>query len=450
MNKRAGLTTGNVKDKLIELTLPMVFGILGLIIFNIVDTYFVSRLGTHELAALTFTFPVVLVLNSIALGIGTGTVSALARVIGEGNQKKIIRIATDSLALGLVIVIFFVFIGLLTIEPLFRMLGATDPIMPHIKTYMKIWYLGVIFVVIPMVGNNSIRALGDTKTPGVVMFIAALVNTILDPILIFGLGPFPRLEVAGAAIATVIARMVTFSVALYVLIIREKIVEIKLAPIEEVLASWKQILFVGIPSAIAKVIIPIGVGVITSFMMNFGVEAVAGYGVSAKIERFAVVLVAALAIIINPFVGQNIGAKKLDRVEEGMHLSYRFSIYSSLIIYLILNIFSGLIASIFSSDPRVIGIVVLYLRIVPLSYGFYGVIQISVSVLNALHKPFMAAGLFAMQMFVIYIPLSIIGGRYWNEAGMFGALALSYMITAFIGYRISFKYLLVEKEKLYI
>lgn len=447
MNKRPDLTTGNVKEKLVELTLPMVLGILGLIIFNIVDTYFVSRLGTNELAALTFTFPVVLVINSIALGIGTGTVSALARVIGEGNQKKIIRIATDSLTLGLFVVIFFVTIGLLTIEPLFRMIGATDAIMPHIKTYMKIWYFGVIFVVIPMVGNNSIRALGDTKTPGVVMFIAALVNTVLDPILIFGLGPFPRLEVAGAAIATVIARMVTFSVALYVLIIREKIVEVKLAPIEEVLSSWKQILFVGIPSSVAKVIIPVGVGVITSFMMHFGIEAVAGYGVSAKIERFALVLVAALAVVMNPFVGQNIGAKKLERVEESMHLSYKFAMYSSLLIYIIINVFSGMIASLFSDDPRVIKIVVLYLRIVPLCYGFYGVIQISVSVLNALHKPFRAAGLFAFQMFVIYIPLALIGGSYWNEVGMFAALALSYMITAFMGYRLCFKYLLIEKRK---
>ncbi len=114
---------------------------------------------------------------------------------------------------------------------------------------------------------------------------------------------------------------------------------------------------------------------------------------------------------------------------------------------MLLKILSGLIASVFSDDPKVIEIVVLYLRIVPLSYGFYGVIQISVSVLNALHKPFRAAGLFALQMFVIYIPLALIGGSYWNEAGMFGALALSYMITAIMGYRLSFKYLLIEKHK---
>ncbi len=180
------------------------------------------------------------------------------------------------------VVFVFVVFGLLTIKPLFTMLGATSEVMPYIESYMRIWYLGVLFVVIPMVGNNSIRAMGDTKTPGIVMMIAAIVNTILDPILIFGLGPFPRLEVAGAAIATVIARMTTFTVALYVLIIREKVVELKKVPFDEVLESWKTILFIGLPNAMAKVIMPIGIGIITGLMARESIEAVAGYGVAAK------------------------------------------------------------------------------------------------------------------------------------------------------------------------
>jgi len=448
MNSRATLTTGDVKTILFNKTIPMVFGILGLIVFNIVDTYFVSRLGTGQLAALTFTFPVVLVLNSVALGIGTGTVAALSRVIGKGDTPRIKRIATDSLSLGLVVVFVFVVFGLLTIKPLFTMLGATSEVMPYIESYMRIWYLGVLFVVIPMVGNNSIRAMGDTKTPGLVMMIAAVVNIILDPILIFGLGPFPRLEVAGAAIATVIARMTTFTVALYVLIIREKVVELKKVPFDEVLESWKTILFIGLPNAMAKVIMPIGIGIITGLMARESIEAVAGYGVAAKIERFATLFVISLSVVMTPFVGQNLGAQKFDRIRESIRLSYGFSIISSLILYGILSIASKPIGALFSKDPQVINVVVLYLMIVPLGYGFQGIQHISISILNALHKPFQATGIAIMQMFIIYVPLAIIGSKLAGIKGVFAALVISYVISSVVAIRTTYYYLKYEKNKI--
>ncbi len=188
----------------------MVLGMLGLIIFNLVDTYFVSLLGTTELVAISFTFPVVLVVNSIALGIGQGTASVVSRAAGAKDKTKLVRYATESLTLGVMVVLCFVLIGLLTIEPLFTALGADAQVMPYIKSYMEVWYLGMVFVVIPMVGNNSIRALGDTKSPSLVMVVAAVANSILDPMFIFGMGPIPAMGVRGAAIATVLSRCITF------------------------------------------------------------------------------------------------------------------------------------------------------------------------------------------------------------------------------------------------
>lgn len=450
MNNRATLTEGNVKKTLIDKTIPMIFGILGLIIFNIVDTYFVSRLGTEQLAALTFTFPVVLVLNSIALGIGTGTVAALSRVIGKGDSRHTIRIATDSLTLGVILVLVFVVLGLMTIEPLFRLLGATDAVMPYIHSYMRIWYLGVVFVVIPMVGNNSIRAMGDTRTPGMVMMIAALVNTILDPILIFGLGTFPRLGVAGAAIATVFSRMTTFAVALYVLGIREKVLSFRNVQLSEIWASWKMILFIGLPNALAKMIMPMGIGIITGLLARHSIEAVAGYGVAAKIERFATILVMALAVIITPFVGQNFGARKIERIKESMKLSYRFALVSSGLIYLLLVFASGMVAKVFSEDPEVINVIRLYLFIVPIGYGCLGILQIAVGVLNALHKPYEATALAVGQMFIICVPLAMIGSGLWGVKGIFGALLASFVLAAFIAHKASYYYVNKEAEKLKI
>ncbi|MGC9311673.1 MAG: MATE family efflux transporter, partial [Sediminispirochaetaceae bacterium] len=170
---RAKLTEGAVGPMLVRLTIPMIFGILSMALYNIVDTFFVGRLGKEQLAALAFTFPVVMVVQSISHGIGMGTSAVVSRALGARNREAVRRYATDSLVLGLLIVGVCAVAGLLTIEPLFRLLGAGEEILPYIEEYMSIWYLGMIFVVVPMIGNNSIRATGDTKTPGTIMLIGA-------------------------------------------------------------------------------------------------------------------------------------------------------------------------------------------------------------------------------------------------------------------------------------
>jgi len=211
----------------------MFIGILAMQIFNLVDTFFVGQLGARQLAAMGFTFPVVLVINSIALGLGIGASSVISRAIGEGNQAKVRRFTTDALSLSVMIVTLFVVTGLFTIEPLFRSLGASGDVLQYIKSYMKIWYLGMPFVVIPMVGNNAIRATGDTKTPSFVMVSAVLINIILDPLLIFGYGPFPRWELAGAALATVISRGITMVLSLWILYHRERMLTFAIPKLKE-------------------------------------------------------------------------------------------------------------------------------------------------------------------------------------------------------------------------
>jgi len=304
-SKQASLTEGNLRRQIIHLSIPMMFGMLGISIFNIVDTIYVGRLGTGPLAALSFTYPVVLILNSIALGMGIGASSLISRALGRGDHHKVIRYATDSLILSFLFIVVFVILGELTIDPLFQILGAHGKILNMVKIYMRIWYAGLLFVVFPMVGNNAIRALGDTKTPGTIMMIAALVNMAVDPLLIFGIGPFPRWGIAGAAIATVFSRSITFSVAMYVLGKREKLLSLKKTTFKEILDSWKKVLFVGGPAAITRLIIPVAAGVITALLASIGTEAVAGFGSAVKFELFAVLFTMSRATVWTPFAGQN-------------------------------------------------------------------------------------------------------------------------------------------------
>ena len=428
-NNKAQLIEGPVGKILFNMTVPMIFGMVGMVAFNLVDTFFVGQLGTQELAALSFTFPIIMVIGSLAMGIGVGSSAVISKAIGRGDHHMVQRLTTDSLILSLLLVAFFVIIGMLTIEPLFRLLGATPEIVPLIREYMVIWYPGVLFVIIPMVGNNAIRATGDTKTPSVIMLVAVVVNIVLDPILIFGLGPFPMLGLTGAAIATVLARAITLIVALWVLYYRDRMMTFDIPPVKTIIDSWKSILYIGLPVAATRLLSPIAMGIIIALIATYGHEAVAAFGVGIRIEFLAMTVIFALSTVIGPFVGQNLGAGRYDRVKLGVKYSNGFSLIWGVVMFVLLAVTARPVASIFNDDPVVISIIMLYLWMVPIGYALFGVFQISTITLNVLNKPVHAAILMVIQMFVLYIPLAYVGSYLFGLPGIFGAIVLAYSLS---------------------
>jgi len=422
----------NDKEGLViaRLTGPMVMGILGIIIFNLVDTFYVGKLGTSELAALSLTFPVVLMISSITQGLGVGMTAAVSKATGQQDREKQKRLITWGLALSFLIVAVFVIVGQLTIDPLFKLLGADEKTLPLVREYMNIWYWGVPFVIIPMTGNAAIRGMGDTKTPSRLMLTAALINAVLDPLIIFGLGPFPQMGVAGAALATVMARTTTFCIAWYVLIFREKVISVGNTSISDIFESWKEILYVGIPNILSKIIIPMASGIITGMIARYGREAVAGFGIATRLNMFALIIINAMVAVIPVFVGQNWGAGLKERVVKGLKLADFFSLIYGAAVYLLLLIAARPMVSLINKDPEVIKVAVLYLRIVPLIYGFQGIMLTAVTTLNVLRKPIHSSLLTLMHMFGMYIPLAWMGSRFFGIPGIFSALALSYILAA--------------------
>ena len=211
-------------------------------------------------------------------------------------------------------------IGILTIDPLFRLLGAPEDMLPLITGYMNILYAGIPFVVVGMVGMSSMRATGDTRLPSLLMVVAAIVNIGLDPILIFGLGPVPAMELRGAAMAALIARGGIFFGTLYLMRYRLDMVSFKMPELSELRSSWVDVLHVGIPAAGTNAIIPVATGVITAMLAQYGPEAVAGFGVAIRVESLTLVIFYALSAIIGPFVGQNVAAQNADRIYRALWL----------------------------------------------------------------------------------------------------------------------------------
>jgi putative MATE family efflux protein len=433
-NRRARLTEGPIAATLVKLTLPMIVGIVGMVAFNLVDTFFIGRLGTRELAAMSFTFPVVMVIGSLARGLGVGASAVLARAIGEGDRGKMQRLATDGLLLSFLVVVVFVVAGMLTIDPLFRLLGADEETLPLIRKYMRIWYPGVAFVVIPMVGNSEIRATGDTRTPSIIMVVAIIVNLTFDPLLIFGIGPFPRLELEGAAIATVMARAVTMTVSLIVLSKREKLLIVTPPKLNELLDSWIKVLYIGLPAAGTFIIIPFATGIITRIVSVYGAASVAGFGVASRIEQFALTVISALATVLIPFIGQNLGAGKGDRIRSGLRFSQLLALAWGVLLFVAVLFFGRPISKLFNEDPQVVEAASLYLLIVSVSYGAFGLFNLLTSAFNAMNRPLQAASLSLFRVFALYVPLAAVGSRMFELRGVFGAATAANLVSALIAF----------------
>ena len=433
-SRRIAMLTEPVGKTLTNLTIPTVFGLLGMVAFNLADTYFVGQLGTQQLAAMSFTFPVVMVVLSIANGIGQGGGALIARAIGEGDQAKVRRITTDLILLALLVVIVLAIVGVLTVGPLFRALGAPPEILALIREYMFIWYIMIVVVLVPMIGNLAIRATGDAKTPSVIMMVAVAVNFALDPLLIFGWGPIPRLELVGAALATALSRAVTLVYALYVLYLRDEMITFAWPGFRALLTSWRRILYIGIPAAATNMITPLSMGLITRLVAIHGVAAVAAFGVASRIDMLALVVIMALGNVLGPFVGQNWGGAHYARVQQGIRLSQQFSMAWGILMVLLLALPGHWIAALFNDDPQVIETVVLYLWIVPLTYGLQGILRLAGYTLNVLNKPFYAMALTLMQMFLLYLPLAYLGSFLFGLTGIFGAAAIAHVVAGVVAW----------------
>jgi putative MATE family efflux protein len=420
--QKAILIEGPVGRTLIGLTGPMMVGFLAIMAFNVADTYFVAQLGTAELAAMGFIFPVIMIIAGVAVGLGTGTAAATSRAIGKGDQHDARRLATDSLVLSVVTVAVLAAVGLATIDPLFRLLGATPDLLPLIRQYMTIWYVGMVFLVVPMVGNSAIRASGDTTTPSLIMVIGAALNILLDPLLIFGLCGFPRLEMAGAAWATLLSRAATLAAALWILHFRKRMLDFSLPRLSEMASSWKKVLYIGLPAVGVNLLHPAAMGVLTRILAPYGAAAVAGFGTGVRVEGMLMVTLIALSVSLVPFIGQNWGARKFDRVHRAQTLSSWFSLFWGLFSWAVLASAGGRVARLFSGDPEVIGVIVSFLYIVPIGYGMRGICVIVSSVFNGINRPFDAALVSVVRLICLNIPLAVILSRSFGVKGLFAGL----------------------------
>jgi putative MATE family efflux protein len=429
MNIKNDLTRAPIAQTIIRLTLPMIAGYAATFSFNLFDTLFVAQLGTVPLAAMSFTFPVATFVISVSVGLSMGAAAVISQAYGRKDTGTVRRLATASVLLGLLISAVFVVAGLLTVTPLFDALGATPQTLTLIKRYIVLWYIGVPTILMTMTATSAIRATGDTKNPGIIMVVGAALNVVLDPIMIFGLLGFPRLELVGAALATVISQGVTFALAFFILHKRLSMMTFSWLSARSLAASWGEILAVGVPTTGTNLLFPISMAFVTWLASRFGPEGVAAVGAGLRVESLAFVVVIGLSSAMVPFVGQNWGAQRFDRVYEAQASANRFTFAWGLFCWAVFIVLAYPIARLFSADNAVIRNIVFYLWIMPAGLATQGLFLVISGTFNAIGRPLTSATMNVLRVFIFYLPLAWLGTVLFGFGGMIGGIALTNIIT---------------------
>lgn len=432
--KAKDLLNGDIKATLVSMTVPMILGMIMLMTFSLVDTFFVSLLGTKELAAISFTFPVTFTIISLNIGLGIGTSAVIGRCLGSGNTQHAKILGSGAIVLSVLFVLVLALVTFLLLDEIFTLMGATATTLPLIKQYMGVWLVSGVFLAIPMVGNSVLRASGDTKTPSLIMAAGGAINAAFDPLLIFGWGPIPALGIQGAAIATAIAWAVCSVWIIYLLAIKRELIEARLPNIEELRQAGRGILSIGLPAAGANMLTPIAGAIMTAIVANYGETAVAAWGVGSRLESIACIVVLALSMTLPPFVSQNFGANNWQRISAAYQMCIKFVMVWQLLIFGVLMMLAIPVALTFAKEQEVRDLIKLFLFILPLGYGLQGVIILTNSSLNAMHRPMAGLTLSLIRLFVCYVPVAYIGSVLFDLLGLFWGCVIANLMAALVSY----------------
>jgi putative MATE family efflux protein len=412
------------------MTLPGIGGMLAIMIFNLTDTWYVSRMGTAPLAAMGLTFAVVMIVGALAMGFSAGAASIISRALGAGNRKLAARTVSDGLVLTVVGTMAISAVGYLTIDPLFTLLGAEGEVLELVREYMQVWFVFSVAAIMPPVSDGCLRAAGDMVRPVMVMCACALLNVVLDPILIFGWGPVPAMGMKGAAIATVIARALGGSASLVILHVRHRLIDWTIPHIRELLHSWREIIRLGIPAAITQALNPVAQGFYIRLAAGTGgVHAVAAMATGVRIEALMLIIAMAYGTAIVPFVGHNYGAEAHHRVDETRRISNRFSLLYAGSALIILLPAARPLSALFSHDPLVVNLSTRYLLISVL--GMAGILNSMwmSQLLNVIGKPKPVMLINMSRVFLFIAPLSFLGSRFFGFSGLVSGIALGNLLS---------------------
>ncbi len=366
MTDRLDLTTGKISNQLFRLSAPIMFGMLIFTLYLMADLFFVSRLGPDAVAALSISGNVFFIHLGLSFIIGTGAMALIAQNFGAGLLDRARQVFEQSLLLSVWAGSLVALTGIFIAEPYIRFFGGTGNALVWGVQYFQVYSVSLLFLLLLHVFGACYRGMGDTKTGMKIMFQSLVLNIILDPVLIFGVGPFPALGVQGAAIASLISQV--YGVAVYTYLVFVKKQHIRLTgPWHLNPAIIKRSLIIGLPSGLAYFLLTANLLITYRVVSPYGTQALASLGIGFRIIQAFYLPSVAVADAMAAMVGQNYGAKNYDRVVATFWTGWRFSCLFMLVGTLLCWFFPERFIHLFSSEATVVQYGVIYLGITSLA-----------------------------------------------------------------------------------
>ena len=418
----------NIDKALFKLGIPMVISLLVAALYNVVDTYFVSGLGKEVVAAVSVSFPIQLIFLGIGLTFGAGAGSYISRLLGGNNKKEASIVATVALISSAILGIITAIALFCYLEGVLKFMGAIPSIMEISKSYTGIFIVGGILGTVNVTLGNLAVAQGAAKISLKAMIVGSISNMILDPIFIFGL----NLGVRGAAIATLIARVITSLMYLIYFIGDKNLIEIKLPNFKPTFAIYKEVLKIGISMLILQILQTISISKISYAASFYGEEAIAAMGIVLRIVTLGTNVVFGYMKGLQPLAGFNYGAKNYERVREAIKASIKWTNVFCVLWTVIVYIFAPSILSIFGTDENVLNIAMPALRaalIMFITFGFqftYSTLYLSTG--KALGGVFLNS----LRQGIVFIPIILLLPKFMGLNGVIYAQTISDLITTII------------------
>jgi putative MATE family efflux protein len=433
-SKSARMGIEPILKLLFKLSVPAIIGMIIQALYNIVDSIYVGRLSTDALSALSISFPVQMFLIAVGVGTGVGTSSLISRLLGRGEKCRANNVAEHVFFIAIIYGLLGGLIGIFFSDRIIR-LFTDDPVLIDLGyQYINIILTGSIAIFIPATFNYILRGEGNTILPMLTMIIGAVLNMIIDPFLIFGLGPFPQLGVAGAAYATVFSRIIGGIFIIFVLFSDKNELTLRLEDFEFDFQIIKEIYNVGIPAMANRLLFSVSIVFINLILGAFSSTAIAVMGLIFRMQSFFLMMVFGLTQGYLPLVGYNYGHNNPKRMKKTILIGSSTALAFGSLGFIVFQLFPETIIRLFNSDPALLNIGVEALKRVSLSYFFMVLNIIGVATFQAVGKGMPSFAITFLRQAILLVPgMYILGQVSGLDATWFAfpmAESISFVILA--------------------
>ena len=378
------LTTGNITKQLYLLAKPSFIGILSIILFQLCDSYFLSLYGTNELAAATFSYPLFSIIIALFVGLSNGSSIVLSPLVGAKSYQKFKNYNTHILIFSLIVGGAFIGLIFSQTKNIIHLFSIDKDIFDLSYQYLSITFLGMFFLFITLIINGGLKSLGHTHIIGKSMYLTSLINLVLDPLLIFGMGPFPELGIKGAALATFLGWVFSFFFIVS-FAMKKKIFEFSVFYLKYFKSNIKEWLGHSVATAISQSIISVINIVSIFFLANHGSDILAGFGLAYRFEKLSLIIAVALSSAAMIFCGQNLGDNNIQRIKQGIATSNKWLfILLGIITFIMLSLI--FMSNIIPLNDNAFEAFQYYIIIILLSNLFHGYTIMHLGILSGLKK----------------------------------------------------------------